>query len=96
MKSTTYDNMKDLAEDLGLDPQLGEIAELKANLTMEIIKAIDKKGLTHQEVADLSTVPCSAITGIISGSLQKVTVDRLMKILSSLGKSITVKVKDAA
>ncbi len=96
MKSTRYKNMKDLAGDLGLDPQLGEIAELKAKLTKEIIKTIKKKGLTHQKVADLSSVPRSAITGILSGSLQKVTFDRLMKILQSLGKSISFKLKDAA
>lgn len=96
MKSTRYKNMDDLAGDLGLDPRLGEIAELKAKLTKEIIKIMDKRGLTHQEVSELSTIPRSAITGIVSGSLQKVTIDRLMRILSSLGKSISVKVKDAA
>lgn len=96
MKSKSYTNMKDLASDLGLDPQLGEIAEVKALLTKEIQKSIDKQGLTHQEVAELSGVPRSAITGIVSGSLQKVTVDRLMRVLASLGKTISVKIKDVA
>ncbi|MBT7610592.1 MAG: XRE family transcriptional regulator [Bacteriovoracaceae bacterium] len=96
MKSTRYKNMNDLAKDLGLDPRLGEVAELKAKLTKEIIKIINKKGLTHQEVSSLSSVPRSAITGIVSGSLQKVTIDRLMRVLSSLGKSISFKLKDVA
>jgi len=96
MKSTKYNSMKDLAKDLGLDPQVGEIAELKAKLTKEIQKVITKKDLTHQEVSDLSGVPRSAITGIVSGSLQKVTVDRLMRVLSSLGKSFSLKIKDVA
>ena len=96
MKSTKYKNMKDLARDLGVDPQIGEIAELKATLTKEIQKVITKKDLTHQEVSDLSGVPRSAITGIVSGSLQKVTVDRLMRVLASLGKSFSLKIKDAA
>ena len=94
--SKKYKNMSDLAGDLGLDPRIGEIAELKAKLTKEIIKIINKKKLTHQEVSDLSSVPRSAITGIVSGSLQKVTIDRLLRIISSLGKSISIKVKDAA
>lgn len=96
MKSTKYNSMKDLAKDLGLDPQVGEIAELKAKLIKEIKKVITKKGLTHQEVSDLSGVPRSAVTGIVSGSLQKVTVDRLMRVLASLGKSFSLKIKDVA
>ena len=96
MKSTKYKNMKTLAKDLGLDPRVGELAELKAILTKEIIKAIEKKGLTHLEVSEKSGVPRSAITGIVSGSLQRVTMDRLMRVLASLGKSISIKVKDAA
>ena len=96
MKSTKYNSMKDLAKDLGVDSQVGEIAELKAKLTKEIQKVITKKELTHQEVSDMSGVPRSAVTGIISGSLQKVTIDRLIKVLASLGKSFSIKVKDAA
>lgn len=96
MKSTKYSNVKDLAKDLGLASQIGEIAELKAKLTKEIQKTITKKELTHQEVSDLSGVPRSAITGIVSGSLQKVTLDRLIRILVSLGKSFSLKIKDVA
>lgn len=96
MKSTNYSSTKELAKDLGLDPQLGEIADLKASLTKEIQKVITKKNLTHQDVAELSGVPRSAITGIVSGSLQKITIDRLMRVLASLGKSFSLKIKDAA
>lgn len=96
MKSTKYNNSKDLAKDLGPDPQVGEIAELKVKLTKEIQKVITKKDLTHQEVSDLSGDLRSAITGVFSGSLQKVTVDRLMRVLASLGKSFSLKIKDAA
>ena len=71
MKSKTYKNVSDLAVDLGLTAERGLIAEMKANLTKEIIKAIGKKELTHKEVSELSGVPRSAITGIINGSLQR-------------------------
>ena len=92
MKSKRYEDMKDIAKDLGLDPKMGELAQLKADLTKEIIKTIENKELTHQEVAELSGAPRSAVTGIVNGSLQKVTVDRLMRILLSLGNKVSVKV----
>jgi len=96
MKSKTYKNVSDLAVDLGLTAERGLIAEMKANLTKEIIKAIGKKELTHKEVSELSGVPRSAITGIINGSLQKVSIDRLIRIISTLGKKVEIKIKTAA
>lgn len=96
MKSKKYDSVKEIAKDLGLDPKIGELAVLKAELTLEILKIIQKKGLTHKEVSELSGVPRSSVTGILNGSLQKVTLDRLIRILISLGKSLSIKIKDAA
>lgn len=96
MKSKKYDSVKEIAKDLGLDPKIGELALLKAELTLEIQNIIQKKGLTHKEVSELSGVPRSSVTGILNGSLQKVTLDRLIRILISLGKSLSIKIKDAA
>lgn len=96
MKSKNYKLTADLVKSLGLSKEQGELAEMKAKLTGEIIKVIEKKSLTHQEVSDLSGVPRSAVTGIINGSLQKVTLDRIVRILNALGKSIEVKVKGVA
>ena len=96
MKTIKYTDLEKLAIDLGLPPEQGPIAEIKAKLTKEIIKSIEKQALTHQDVADSSGVPRSAVTGIVSGSLQKVTVDRLIRILNSLGRRVEVKVKKVA
>lgn len=96
MKGKRYNNMKEISKDLGLDPKVGELAELKAKLTLEIIKAIEKKELTHQEVAELSGVPRSAVTGIVNGSLQKVSMDRLIRVLFALGNKVSLKVSKVA
>lgn len=96
MKTTKYKSIANLAEDIDLDPQVALVAEFKAKLTLEIIKVVSKKKLTHQEVATLSGLSRSSVTGVISGSLQRVSIDRLMRILLSLGKSVSIKVKDAA
>lgn len=91
-----YKNMSDLSVSLGLSKERGQLAELKSRLTKEIIKFIEVNELTHQELANLSGVPRSAITGIINGSLQKVTLDRLLRVLFSLGLNIEMKIKAAA
>jgi predicted XRE-type DNA-binding protein len=91
-----YKNISDLSVSLGLSKERGQLAELKSKLTKEIIKSIEVNELTHQELANLSGVPRSAITGIINGSLQKVTLDRLLRVLFSLGLRIEMKIKAAA
>lgn len=96
MKSRRYKNSSDLAKDLGLPKEVGQIAEIKAKLTGEILKVIEKQDLTHQDVADSSGVPRSAVTGIVNGSLQKVSLDRLVRILNAVGKTIDIRVKDVA
>lgn len=96
MKSKIYNGYSDFAKDLGLSAERGLVAEMKAKLTKEIVKDIDKRGLTHKEVSELSGVPRSAVTGIINGSLQKVSIDRLIRILGTLGKTIELKIKTAA
>ena len=95
MKSRKYKDTKTLANDLGLSKEQGAIADMKAKLTKEVIKTINRMEVTHQEVADSSGVPRSAITGIANGSLQKVTLDRLVHILNALGKTIELRIKAA-
>lgn len=90
-----YKNTKELALAIGLSEERGQLAELKAKLTKEIILTLKHQNLTHQELSNLSGVPRSAITGIINGSLQKVTIDRLVRILFSLGYIIDMKLKVA-
>ncbi|RLA59910.1 MAG: hypothetical protein DRQ88_13355 [Epsilonproteobacteria bacterium] len=86
----------ELAKRLGRPPEVAIIAKIKVKIILEIIKYIEKKNLTHQEVADMTGIPRSAITGIINGSLQRVSIDRLVRIMAGLGKSVDMKIKDIA
>ena len=96
MKYKVYKDVAELAGAMGLPPEMGLIAEIKAKMTKEIIKIIDKKGITHQKLADLSGVPRSAITGIINGSLQKVSITRLVRLLVALGQTVDLRIKKIA
>ena len=96
MKSKTYKNVAEVAESFGFPREKGMVAEIKAGLTKEIIVMVKKKGVTHREVAEMSGVPRSAVTGIISGSLQKVSMERLIRVLGALGRTIELRTKRAA
>jgi predicted XRE-type DNA-binding protein len=71
-------------------------AVIKADLITAILKSVDSQNLTHAEVAKRSGLPRSAVTGILSGSLQKVTLDRILKLIEAVGLTVETRVKKAA
>jgi predicted XRE-type DNA-binding protein len=66
---------------------------IKKQLITGVVLASEKKGLTHQQLAEGSGLPRSAVTGIISGSLRKVTIDRLVRLADAAGLNIELKFK---
>lgn len=95
-KAKRYKNLHDLADSFGVEPRRAVEAEVKASLTKAIIREVAKQNLTHQEVAELAGVARTTVTGIINGSLQKVSIDRLLRIISAIGLSVQVSVKRSA
>ena len=85
-----------MAKMLGISPARGMEAVIKAQLISAILKAAEQQRLTHQELAKRSGLPRSAVTGILSGSLQKVTIDRVLRLVDAAGLEAHVKVSRAA
>jgi predicted XRE-type DNA-binding protein len=85
-----------LAKQLKLPKSRGMEAVLKAQLIAAIVREVQRSGVTHADVALRSGLPRSAVTGILSGSLQKVTIDRVLRLLEAVGLEASVKVRRAA
>jgi predicted XRE-type DNA-binding protein len=71
-------------------------AVLKAQLIAAVVREVSRRGLTHADLAERSGLPRSAVTGILSGSLQKVTIDRVLRLLEAAGLEAKIKVSRAA
>ncbi len=93
MKKTTPSQ---LAKQLGIPKRRGLEAVLKAQLIAAIVREVDHLGITHEKLAARSGLARSAVTGILSGSLQKVTIDRLLRLLEAVGLEADIKVHRAA
>lgn len=93
MKKTSS---SDLAKKLNISKARGLEAVLKAELISAVLKASQEQELTHAELAKRSGLPRSAVTGILSGSLQKVTIDRVLRLIESVGLTIETRIKKAA
>jgi predicted XRE-type DNA-binding protein len=68
--------------DLGLPEP--EALLLKANVTIEIGEAIEKRGLTRATAARLLEMPVQELTELLRGHTKPYTVDRLEELLRRL------------
>jgi predicted XRE-type DNA-binding protein len=80
----------------GVTPARGMESVIKAQLIAAILEAANKLKLTHVEIARKAKLPRSAVTGILSGSLQKVTIDRVLRLVEAVGLVAEVKIKKPA
>jgi len=94
MKRTT--TPADLAALLDVPKSRGVEAVLKAKLIAAVAREVNRQHLTHAELARRSRLPRSAVTGILSGSLQRVTIDRVLRLLEAAGLEARVTIRRAA
>jgi predicted XRE-type DNA-binding protein len=71
-------------------------AVLKAQLIAAVSREVNRRGLTHADLARRSGLARSAVTGIISGSLQKVTIDRVLRLAEAAGLEAEIRIRRAA
>ena len=87
---------QELSKKLGITPARGMEAVIKAQLISAVLKAIGRERMTHTELAKRSGLSRSVVTGILSGSLQKVTIDRILRLVEAARLVAEVRVKAAA
>ncbi len=93
MKKTT--SATHLARQLGISRSRGLDAVMKAQLIGAVLREVTERQLTHTELAERARLPRSAVTGILSGSLQKVTIDRVLRLVEAAGLEAEIKIRRA-
>jgi len=67
--------------------------QFKATLAAEIIKALDREGLSVRAAHDRTGIAAADFSRIRNADLGRFTVDRLMSIINRLGSRIEVKIR---
>jgi predicted XRE-type DNA-binding protein len=67
--------------------------QFKAILAAEIIKALDREGLSVRAAHDRTGIAAADFSRIRNADLGRFTVDRLMSIINRLGSRIEVKIR---
>jgi predicted XRE-type DNA-binding protein len=77
--------------DLGIEN--ADLLQLKAILAGEIIKTLDREGLTVRAAQVRTGIAAADFSRIRKADLGRFTVDRLMTVISRLGSRVDVTVK---
>ena len=85
VKAVVAKDAAELAEILGLTPADGAEIQLRSDLNDAIIEAVQKSGLTHQQVAKLARTSRSRMTAILNRNTKDVSTDLMLRIMASLG-----------
>lgn len=85
-----------LAKALGISKGRALQAVLKAQLVAAVLREAERRGMTHATLAAQSGLPRSAVTGILSGSLQRVTIDRVLRLVEAAGLEAKITIRRAA
>jgi predicted XRE-type DNA-binding protein len=85
-----------LAKSLGLPRSRALEAIMKAELISAVLAEVKRQEITHAALAERAGLSRSTVTGILAGSLQKVTIDRLLRLIDAAGLEARIKVKRAA
>ena len=71
----------------------GDADQVKAILAAEIIKALDREGLSVRSAQSRTGIAAADFSRIRNANLGRFTVDRLMSIINRLGSRVEVKIK---
>src|SRR5262245_47087192 len=74
------------------DPD-ADVKQLKALLAAEIIKRLDREGLSVRKAQDRTGIDASDFARIRNAKLERFTVDRLMTLVNRLGARVEVALK---
>ena len=69
-----------------------DVRQLKAILAAEIIKTLDKKGLTVRKAQSLTGIDAGDFSRVRNADFRRISVERLMAMINRLGARVEVAV----
>src|ERR1700680_3231862 len=85
-----------LARALGLTPADGAEIALRSDLNSKIAEVVQRKGLTHVQVARLARTSRTRVTAILNRNTQDISTDLLLRVLYALGYTAKIRFQKAA
>jgi predicted XRE-type DNA-binding protein len=80
----------ELAEVLGLERADGIELAVRSALNTKIIEVIERRGLTHAQVARLAGTSRTRVTAMVNRNTKDISTDLMLRVLGALGVSARV------
>jgi predicted XRE-type DNA-binding protein len=90
IKAVVARTADELAEVLGLERANGIEVAVRSALNTKIIQVIEKRGLTHAEVATLAATSRTRITALLNRNTKDISTDLMLRVLGALGVSAKI------
>jgi predicted XRE-type DNA-binding protein len=87
---------EELAKALALTPADGAEIELRSNLNAKIVEVVERKGLTHADVARRAGTSRTRVTAIMNRNTKQISTDLLLRVLYALGYTAKITFQRAA
>lgn len=85
IKGIKVQTAAELAKFLGLDETEGLDIEIRTDLNSKIINTVEKKGLTHAQVAKLAGTSRTRVTALMNRNTSDISTDLMLRVLSAIG-----------
>jgi predicted XRE-type DNA-binding protein len=95
-KSIVTRNAAELAKALGLTQAAGAEIELRSHLNSKIAEIVQRKGLTHMQVAKLARTSRTRVTAIMNHNTKDISTDLLLRVIYALGYTAKIRFQKAA
>jgi predicted XRE-type DNA-binding protein len=95
-KAIVARNAAELAKALGLTPSAGAEIELRSHLNSKIAEIVQRKGLTHMQVAKLARTSRTRVTAIMNHNTKDISTDLLLRVIYALGYMAKIRFQKAA
>lgn len=89
-KAVVARTASELAEVLGLERPDGIEIAVRSALNTKIIQVIEKRGLTHAQVATLASTSRTRVTALINRNTKDISTDLMLRVLGALGVSAKI------
>ncbi len=83
---------ENIFEDLGFEGEEAAVLKIKADLMIEIEKAMKALALNQARAAQVMGVPRPRLNRMLHGRFDGITIDKMVQMLERTGKQVTVKV----
>jgi predicted XRE-type DNA-binding protein len=96
MKNKKFENPDEFGKSIGVSSDRQSVSRMKTKIKQRILSAVEAKGLSAAEVAKSSGLSRTVISGILHGSLQSVSLERLIRLAAAVDLEIELSIREAA